>query len=216
MSLKLSELDGIVFDMDGVIFDSEVIGLESWERLGKKYGLANVHENAMKCIGRSTVDTMAILEAAYGDKVSIPELYDEAKVICADIIAERGLPLKSGARELLFYLKEHGIKVGLASGVIRNLKGADLLDYFQVIIGGDMIKHSKPQPEIYLLACEKLGVRPEKTVAVEDSYNGIKAAYNAKMIPIMVPDLIAPTDDILSMVYKKMDSLDAVLEYFKR
>ena len=63
MGLKLSELDGIVFDMDGVIFDSEVIGLESWERLGKKYGLTNVHENAMKCIGRSTVDTMAILEA---------------------------------------------------------------------------------------------------------------------------------------------------------
>lgn len=220
MGLKLSELDGIVFDMDGVIFDSEVIGLESWERLGKKYGLTNVHENAMKCIGRSTVDTMAILEAAYGDKVSIPELYDEAKVICADIIAERGLPLKSGARELLSYLKEHGIKVGLASstsykGVIKNLKGAGLLDYFHVIIGGDMIKHSKPQPEIYLLACEKLGVRPEKTVAVEDSYNGIKAAYNAKMIPIMVPDLIAPTDEILAMVYKKMDSLDAVLEYFK-
>ena len=78
-----------------------------------------------------------------------------------------------------------------------------------------MIKHSKPQPEIYLLACEKLGVTPEKTVAVEDSYNGIKAAYNAKMIPIMVPDLIAPTDEILSMVYKKIDSLDAVLEYFK-
>ena len=176
MGLKLSELDGIVFDMDGVIFDSEVIGLESWERLGKKYGLTNVHENAMKCIGRSTVDTMAILEAAYGDKVSIPELYDEAKAICADIIAERGLPLKSGARELLSYLKERDIKVGLASstsykGVIKNLKGAGLLDYFHVIIGGDMIKHSKPQPEIYLLACKKLGVRPEKTVAVDQKDN---------------------------------------------
>mgnify|MGYP001028268368 CR=1 FL=1 len=95
MGLKLSELDGIVFDMDGVIFDSEVIGLESWERLGKKYGLTNVHENAMKCIGRSTVDTMAILEAAY---------YDEAKAICADIIAERGLPLKSGARGSCFLI----------------------------------------------------------------------------------------------------------------
>lgn len=129
MGLKLSELDGIVFDMDGVIFDSEVIGLESWERLGKKYVLTNVHENAMKCIGRSTVDTMAILEAAYGDKVSIPELYDEAKAICADIIAERGLPLKSGARELLSYLKGQGIKVGLASstsykGVIKKSKGS--------------------------------------------------------------------------------------------
>ena len=103
MGLKLSELDGIVFDMDGVIFDSEVIGLESWERLGKKYGLTNVHENAMKCIGRSTVDTMAILEAAYGDKVSIPELYDEAKVICADIIAERSLNKRIKSYLSLFY-----------------------------------------------------------------------------------------------------------------
>ena len=106
-------------------------------------------------------------------KCQYPELYDEAKDICADIIAERGLPLKSGARELLSYLKERDIKVGLASstsykGVIKNLKGAGLLDYFHVIIGGDMIKHSKPQPEIYLLACEKLGVTPEKTVAVEE------------------------------------------------
>ncbi len=220
VGVKLSELDGIVFDMDGVIFDSEVIGLESWERLGKKYGLENVHENAMKCIGRSTVDTMGILEEAYGDKVSVTELYEEAKAICREIIAERGLPLKSGAKELLFYLKEQGVKVGLASstsynGVIANLKGAGLLDCFQVIIGGDMIKHSKPQPEIYLLACEKLGVRPEMTIAVEDSYNGIKAAYNAKMIPVMVPDLIEPTDEILSMVYKKMDSLDDVLDYLK-
>ena len=50
---------------------------------------------------------------------------------------------------------------------------------------------------------------------MEDSYNGIKAAYNAKMIPVMVPDLIEPTDEILSMVYKKMDSLDDVLDYLK-
>lgn len=102
VGVKLSELDGIIFDMDGVIFDSEVIGLESWERLGKKYGLENVHENAMKCIGRSTMDTMGILEEAYGDKVSVTELYEEAKAICREVIAERGLPLKSGARELLF------------------------------------------------------------------------------------------------------------------
>ena len=79
MGLKLSELDGIVFDMDGVIFDSEAIGLESWQRLGKKYGLTNVHENAMKCIGRSTVDTMAILEAAYVTKCQYPNFMTKQK-----------------------------------------------------------------------------------------------------------------------------------------
>lgn len=217
---NLGNIDGVVFDMDGVIFDSEKVGLASWERLGEKYGLVNVRENALKCIGRSTVDTMAILEEAYGDKVSIESLYKEAKEVFSEIISEGGLPLKLGAVELLSFLKEHKVKVGLASstsynGVIANLKGAGLLRYFEVIIGGDMIKHSKPQPEIYLLACEKLGVRPQYTVAIEDSYNGIKAAHNAGMIPIMVPDLIAPTEEILSMVYKKVDSLNDVIEYFK-
>lgn len=216
---NLGNIDGVVFDMDGVIFDSEKVGLASWEKLGEKYGLENVRENALKCIGRSTVDTMAILEEAYGDKVSIPSLYREAKEVFAEIISEGGLPLKPGAVEILSFLKEHNVKVGLASstsynGVIANLKGAGLLEYFEVIIGGDMIKHSKPQPEIYLLACEKLGVRPQYTVAIEDSYNGIKAAHNAEMIPIMVPDLIAPTEEILSMVYKKMDSLNDVMDYF--
>ncbi len=221
MNCNLNDLDGIIFDMDGVIFDSEKVGLESWERLGEKYGLKNVKENAMKCIGRSTVDTMKILEDAYGDKVSIPKLYDEAKAVFAEIISQGGLPLKKGARELLVYLYENGVKVGLASstsynGVISHLEDADLRDYFQVIVGGDMIKHSKPEPDIYLLACEKLGIRSEYTVAIEDSYNGIKSAYRAGMMAIMVPDLIPPTDEIMSMVYKKMDSLSDVLEYFKK
>lgn len=220
MKWNLNDLDGIIFDMDGVIFDSEKVGLESWEKLGEKYGLKNVRENAMKCIGRSTVDTMKILEDAYGYAVSIPKLYDEAKEVFAEIISHGRLPLKKGARELLEYLHKNGVKVGLASstaynGVISNLESAGLREYFQVIVGGDMIKHSKPEPDIYLLACEKLGIRPEYTAAIEDSYNGIKSAYRAGMVAIMVPDLIPPTDEIMSMVYKKMDSLSDVLEYFK-
>lgn len=221
MNCNLNELDGIIFDMDGVIFDSEKVGLECWEKLGKRYGLNNVRENAMKCIGRSTVDTMKILEDAYGDAVSVPKLYGEAKEAFAEIISREGLPLKKGARELLEYLHNNGVRVGLASstsynGVISHLENAGLREYFQVIVGGDMIKHSKPEPDIYLLACEKLGVRPEYTAAIEDSYNGIKSAYRAGMTAIMVPDLIPPDDEIVSMVYKKMDSLSDILDYFKQ
>lgn len=216
----ISEIDGIIFDMDGVIFDSEIIGLESWIKLGNQYGLKDVEYNAKKCIGRSTKDTMKILDEAYGDKVSIEKLYDECKEVFKEIIAERGLPIKMGAKELLKWLFDKGIRVGLASStshdtVVKQLSDAGLIDYFQIIIGGDMIENSKPSPEIYLLACEKLGVDPKKTFAVEDSYNGILAAESAGMMPILVPDLIEPNEEMLEKSYRKFGSLAEFLEKLK-
>lgn len=213
----ISDIDGIIFDMDGVIFDSELIALESWVKLGEKYGLTNVEQNAKKCIGRSTKDTMRILDEAYGDKVSITELYGECKAIVKKIIAERGLPVKSGATELLKWLGDNNVKIGLASStayetVVRQLTAAGLIGHFQIIVGGDMIEHSKPCPDIYLLACERLGVRPEKTFAVEDSYNGILAAHAAGIMPILVPDLIEPNAEMLEKSYRKFDSLGVMLE----
>ena len=209
---KLNEIDGIVFDMDGVIFDSERLGLKVWQTLADKYCLGDISDVAAQCIGRSTADTMQILDSAYGSKVSIEKLYDESRIVLQEIIAEKGLPLKRGAREILEFLKASGVKVGLASstsyrGVVSNLKLSGLLDCFEVIVGGDMIEHSKPEPEIYLLACEKLGVNPEKTYAVEDSKNGIISAFRAKMMPILVPDMIEPTEEMLSMSAAKFDTL---------
>ena len=75
-----------------------------------------------------------------------------------------------------------------------------------------MIEHSKPEPEIYLLACEKLGVNPEKTYAVEDSKSGIISAFRAKMMPILVPDMIEPTEEMLSMSAAKFDTLTDFME----
>ena len=70
-----------------------------------------------------------------------------------------------------------------------------------------MVENSKPEPDIYRIACEKLGVRPENTLAVEDSLNGIRAAYGAGMIPVLIPDLIEPTDEMLEKAYVKFDNI---------
>ena len=82
------------------------------------------------------------------------------------------------------------------------------------MITGDMVEHSKPEPDIYLKACKELGVLPEEAIAIEDSPNGIRSAYRAGMKPVMVPDLIEPTPEIEAMLYKKFDSLCEVQEYF--
>ena len=78
-----------------------------------------------------------------------------------------------------------------------------------------MVKESKPKPEIYLLACQELGVNPKETIAIEDSLNGIRAAHAAGMKPIMVPDLIPPTKEIEAMLYQKFDSLIEVRDFLK-
>ena len=80
---------------------------------------------------------------------------------------------------------------------------------------GDAITHCKPDPEIYLKAADALGIAPKKCVAVEDSFNGIRSAYRAKMKPIMVPDTVQPTEEIEKLLFRKFSSLTETLDFFK-
>ena len=216
--IRAGEMDGVVFDMDGVIFDSETLGIKAWKVIVDRYGFEDIETVAMKCIGRSTKDTMAIIKESYGEDIDIDKLYAECRAVMKDIIRENhGIPKKAGAVELLSWLREKGIKVALASStsyrtVVEELTEAGLRDYFEVIVGGDMIENSKPEPDIYLMACEKLGVRPENTIAVEDSRNGIISAYRAGMKAVLVPDLIEPDEEMLKMAYTKLSSLTELRE----
>ena len=218
--MKLNELDAVVFDMDGVIFDTETIALRSWQDTADAHGLGDITETAMQCVGRSTVDTIKIFEEAYGDRVSIDELHIQCVERFKEIMETEGIPEKKGARELLEFLNERGAKVALASStsydtVVRELKDADLFKYFSVIVGGNMIEHSKPEPEIYLLACEKLGVDPARSAAVEDSRNGIISASRAGMYPFLVPDIIQPDEEMIKLSHKQFKDLLEVKAYLQ-
>jgi beta-phosphoglucomutase-like phosphatase (HAD superfamily) len=87
------------------------------------------------------------------------------------------------------------------------MKEVGLIHCFDIIVGGDMIENSKPDPEIYLLACDKLGVDPENTLAVEDSRNGIISASAAGMITVLIPDLIEPDAEMLTRSHVKLKCL---------
>ena len=218
--MKLSEFDAIVFDMDGVIFDTETIALRSWQDTADAHNLGDITETAMKCVGRSTVDTLKIFEEAYGDRISIEQMHIECINRFNEIMQTEGLPVKLGAMELLEHLKANGIKVALASSttydrVVMELKDADLFKYFRVIVGGDMIEHSKPEPEIYLLACEKLGADPKRSAAVEDSRNGIISASRAGMMPFLVPDIIEPDEEMKQLAHKQFKDLLEVKDYLE-
>ena len=191
----------VVFDMDGVIFDSERLVLECWEKVGEKYHLEGMREAFLPCIGTNHVKTKEIVLERYGEDFPYDEFSREASVLFHSIADRGGLPVKTGVRELLDYLRECEVPVALASStrlasVTQELKQAGLYEYFSVVMGGDQLKRSKPEPDIYLMTCEKLGVHPVDTYAVEDSYNGIRAAYSAGMKAIMVPDMLPPTEEM--------------------
>lgn len=125
-----------------------------------------------------------------------------------------------GAESLLRWLKESGWILGLASStrsatVMKHLEQAGFSEYFSTVVTGDMVENSKPQPDIYLLACRELGVRPEEAYAIEDSPNGIRSAHAAGMRPLMVPDMIAPDEEMMRLSFRIFDDLTQVLEYLK-
>lgn len=210
----------VVFDMDGVIFDTEALIIRCWKQVAERHGIKGMETVFKQCIGTNSAETRRIVFDHYGEDFA----YDTYKVEVSEVFQEKtkdkGIPVKRGARELLSYLKVNGFQIGLASSTKKELleqelSDAGLLKFFHILIGGDMVRHSKPDPEIYLLACEKLGVIPSETYAIEDSFHGVQSAYDAGMKVIMVPDLLEPDDAMREMAIEIFPSLMGVLGYFQ-
>ena len=200
----------VVFDMDGILFDTQKIYMITWKEIGEMLGFENFDVPANKCIGTNRTDQNLIL-SEYKKDFPFEEFY-KLKDELFNKHLEEGIPLMKGTREILEYLKSVGAKVAVASSsrvdmVKHHLDETGLTDYFDVIVGGDMVEHSKPSPDIYLKACEKLGVEPSQTYAVEDSYNGIRSAAAAGMKVIMIPDVQPPTPEYDAMISARFESL---------
>ena len=190
-------MKSVIFDMDGVIFDSEAVCIRCWQDCKEAFQLIDVEKMFHQCIGTTAQKTKEIMLSFQGEDFPFEAFREAASNRFHEIEEQQGLPVKKGARELLEYLKQHGYRIGLASStrtetVRRQLSHAGLISYFEVIVGGDMVSRSKPEPDIYLEACRQLGVLPEESYGIEDSFNGIRAVAAAGMIPVMVPDLLVP------------------------
>lgn len=210
--------EAVIFDMDGVIFDSERLVLECWAEVAQKYGIQNMEPICLKCTGLTVTASKEVMKEHFG--ADFP--YDEYKKEMSALFHERydggRLPLKPGVVELLSYLKKEEKKVALASStrsaVVRaELKDAGILSFFDAVICGDMVERSKPEPDIFLKACACLHVEPAQAYGIEDSHNGIRACYKAGMRPIMVPDLVPPTEEMRKLSEAILSSLIDVKEY---
>ncbi len=214
-------MKAVVFDMDGILFDTEIVCMKAWMAVAGKNGLPDMDKIFPKCIGLNSNDSRRIVMAAYGEDCDSPHFRQEAADWFQAYLKENGLPVKPGAPELLDWLQGTDCRVGLASStrstsVFGHLERSGFGKYFKTVITGDMVEHSKPRPDIYLLACRELGVDPEEAYAIEDSPNGIRAAHAAGMRPVMVPDMIAPDDEMRKLSFLIRTDLFEVLDYLRK
>ncbi|MGN1106485.1 MAG: HAD family hydrolase [Huintestinicola sp.] len=209
---------GIIFDMDGLMIDSERIINSAVVRAGREMGLTGIEEVSLRTIGTSNLRTREIYASVYGE-IDFDRLMDLKHRYIDEIIGDNGFPPKEGICEILEYVTKKGYITAVGSSTrewaVKEFLGKiGVLKYFDIFVCGDMGLRSKPFPDIFLACAEKMGVSPCDCFVLEDSPNGIRAAYAAGMKPVMIPDMIPPDEDIISMLYALKGSLMEAMELF--
>lgn len=208
----------VVFDADGTLFDTEELTHQIWVTVGAEMGFSQPGQNYLEFVGLNRATSIAKMVDLYGPDYHQEEFMDRCVQRLHEYIEEHGVPLKPGAREILEFLHQNNIPIAMATSTHRSrtdrrLELTGMKDYFQASVTGNEVIRGKPDPEIYLKACEKLGVAPAEALAVEDSRNGILSAHAAGMPVAMVPDMIPPSEELEKLLFRRFDSLLDLRDY---
>ena len=175
----------VIFDMDGVLIDSYQAHFESWRGLAAEIGSTYTEEEFAHSFGRTSRD---IIEAHWGKGLSperIAEMDDRKEALCRQIMS-RDFPLMPGAAELTEALHGAGIKLAVGSSgppanVALTMERLNPDGRFEAIVTGVDVTRGKPDPEVFLIAAQRLRVEPASCAVVEDAAPGITAAKRAGM-----------------------------------
>lgn len=189
----------VVFDMDGLLLDTETLWDRAEGELFRRHGGEWTFEDKLAVMGTS----FASSGRYYAERLGQPE--DHGPALANEmrgymlVELERQVDAHPGALELIQRLRALGtVRIGLASNSSRDvvdaaLRASGLADAFDTIVTSDDVQHPKPAPDLYLLACERLGVAPGDALALEDTSSGIAAAKAAGLTCFAVPQF-AETD----------------------
>ena len=215
------KIKGVISDMDGVILDSEKLYVRFWCEAGQFYGFPFERKHALGIRSMARPFAIERLQGWFGDSFDYDTVRNKRIGLRNAYVEKYGIEAKPDAEKLLSYLKEKGISVALATATPKDraeeyLRRVGLLQYFDEVVSARMVKNGKPAPDIYLFAAEKLGLKPEECMALEDSQNGIRSANTAGCKTVMVPDLDGPTGEIMPLLYDVADGLWDVVRILNR
>ncbi|MCM1298676.1 MAG: HAD family phosphatase [Firmicutes bacterium] len=206
------KIEAVIFDMDGVILDTETLLAKYWCQAANEFGFPMEYEHALELRSLAGEYAAPLLKKYFGDRIDYTAVRNRRKELMNTDIEKNGLKMKKGVKEILDYLDGTDLKRAIATATDSQraeqyLKMIGIYERFPVICCGPAAKHGKPAPDIYLMAAEQLGAKPERCIAVEDSPNGIRSAYGAGMMPVMIPDLTPPDEALKKLLFRQCESL---------
>jgi HAD superfamily hydrolase (TIGR01509 family) len=214
------KIKAVIFDMDGLLLDSESLSLATFVEACHEHNFEPDLKVYYRCIGTISSRTREILREGYGSEFPLEDITTAWKSKYQEQITQKPIPLKKGAIALLDYL--HSLQIPQAivtssrsQNAMLKLNKAGIAAYFVFVLGGDQISRGKPDPEIYLTACQKLNLDPAHCLALEDSDNGVRAAGSAGLRVIQVPDMLAPCEEVRRLGHTIVQSLVEVRDLFR-
>jgi beta-phosphoglucomutase family hydrolase len=179
----------VIFDMDGVLVDSYQAHFESWKALAAEHGRSFSEEDFARTFGRTSRDIIESLWGASRIAAADVERMDQRKEALYRERVARDFPEMDGASDLIDALREAGF--ALAVGSSGPPENVDLVlarlgprHLFDAVVTGRDVSRGKPDPQVFLLAAERLGVVPLRCLVVEDAPAGIEAATRAGMASV--------------------------------
>jgi len=176
-----------IFDLDGVLVNTVPLHFKAWKKMFNEYGKEfNFEDYKQKVDGIPRLDgAMAILTGLPIDELEKAAAKKQGYYL--ELIKQEGVEAYQTSADLIKELKEHGIKIAVISSS-RNchliLEKANLLNLIDIEISGNDITKGKPDPQIFLMALERLGIKASEGIVFEDAVLGVEAAKRAKIVTV--------------------------------
>nr|WP_318001053.1 HAD family phosphatase [uncultured Faecalibacillus sp.] len=213
-------IKAIIFDMDGLMIDSERVTFECYQERLKDMNLTMDEEFYKTLLGKPIKGIYQRFYDVYGNDFPIETVIQDVHQLMAERFEKEGVPVKKGLVELLHYLKDNNYKTIVATSSNRDrvdkiLAQAKITEFFDDSICGDEVTKGKPNPEVFLKSCQKLGVNVDEAIVLEDSEAGIQASYDANIKVICIPDMKYPEKQYEEKTFKILKDLTEVTAYLK-
>ncbi len=216
-------INAIIFDMDGIIFDSEKTYFDAFFVAAEKHGIEADGTFVHQFAGQSLPTCQLMLQNFFNqDLAKTEQFFYDWGVARHGILAERGLPFKSGFLNLFNTIKATGLPIGLVTSSNRNdmednfkRNDSQLLDEFTHIVTLDDVEHPKPHPQPYQKMIVALNHAPEQCVVIEDSSSGASAAVNAGAKTIMLADYRQPDTELKEKLFYIANHHDNILSFLR-
>ena len=213
-------IKAVIFDMDGLMIDSERVTFECYQERLKDMNLTMDEEFYKTLLGKPIKGIYQRFYDVYGNDFPIENVIQDVHQLMAERFETEGVPVKKGLVELLHYLKDNNYKTIVATSSNRDrvdkiLAQAKITEFFDDSICGDEVTKGKPNPEVFLKSCQKLGVNVDEAIVLEDSEAGVKARYDANIKVICIPDMKYPEKQYEEKTFKILKDLTEVTAYLK-